>query len=453
MDFDWNVWGHPIEALGVGVIVGSLFLLRGRSAPAPAAVKTNLEARQRAAVEALRTLELEREKLDPADYEAQKKAILADGAAAMRELEGAPAAVAGAPAADVALSDAALAALGAERKRLGDAGFTRALNQIAPGVTGTAQAAGGLAPEWKGAIYTTAVFAIIGALVYSAGDIATPRGDGGMSGGGGMGGGGAAAPAEPPKVDTSFLEQRVAANPNDLEALNRLTMLSMQNRDIEAAKTWSDKALAVNPKDNEARLNRALMTAEMGMASSAITKIDEVLADAPDMPEANLYKGLLLLMDNQPAAAVPFLEKAVALGMASPSVTQALAEARAQAGMPAPAAPGSDEVVLSGTINVDPTALGAVQGAATIYVSVKDGPGPPLAAKKLPVGPFPMQFTVTMADRPPMAASRPMPASFDLTVRADLDGNAMTKDPTEPVFVAPGTAKGATGLVITLAAP
>ena len=97
--------------------------------------------------------------------------------------------------------------------------------------------------------------------------------------------------------------------------------------------------------------------------------------------------------------------------------------------------------------------LGAVQLASTIYVSVKDGPGPPLAAKKLPVGPFPMEFTLTMADRPPMAASRPMPAAFDVTVRADLDGNAMTKDPSEPIFLAPGTAKGTTGLVVTLATP
>lgn len=420
MAFDWNVWAYPIGALGIGGVVGSLFLLRGRSAPSADAVKTNLQARQHAAVEALRELELEREKLSPVDYEAQKKAILADGAAAMRELDGAaPAPATGA---------APVRAPQPER------------------------ASGGLAPEWKGALYATGVYAIIGLLVYSAGDIAQPRGDGGMNGGpGGMGGG--APPAEPAKVDTSFLEQRVAANPSDLEALNRLTMLCMQNRDIEAAKKWSDQALAVAPKDNEARLNRALMTAEMGMSAPAIAKIDEVLADAPDMPEANLYKGLLLLMDDQAAESLPFLEKAIALGMRSPSVMQALADARAKAGVPAPAAPGSDEVVIAGTINVDPAALGAVQAASTLYVSVKDGPGPPLAAKKLPVGPFPMAFTVTMADRPPMAASRPMPASFDVTVRADLDGNAMTKDPSEPVFLAPGTAKGTTGIVVTLSTP
>jgi len=74
------------------------------------------------------------------------------------------------------------------------------------------------------------------------------------------------------------------------------------------------------------------------------------------------------------------------------------------------------------------------RSAKVLFVSVKDPsrPGPPLAAKQLPAGPFPMEFTLTAADMIPMAKGRPVPAEVLLSARLDADGNATTREPGMP---------------------
>jgi hypothetical protein len=114
----------------------------------------------------------------------------------------------------------------------------------------------------------------------------------------------------------------------------------------------------------------------------------------------------------------------------------------------APAA--SATLALSGTI----TYAGPINGPS-LFISVKDPgkPGPPLAAKQLPPGPFPMAFTLGDADVVQMgAAPRPIPADVALTVRIDADGDAMTKDPTEPIATLK-TPATTSGLAVTLVVP
>lgn len=114
----------------------------------------------------------------------------------------------------------------------------------------------------------------------------------------------------------------------------------------------------------------------------------------------------------------------------------------------APPAAGAS-LSLAGTVVYD----GVVSGQA-VFVSVKDPshPGPPLAAKKLAPGPFPLAFTLTDADLMGMGGARPVPATVALTVRLDGDGDAMTKDASEPIATVE-TAASATGLTLTLATP
>jgi hypothetical protein len=114
----------------------------------------------------------------------------------------------------------------------------------------------------------------------------------------------------------------------------------------------------------------------------------------------------------------------------------------------APAA--SAKLDLSGTI-----AFTGETKAVALFVSVKDpaNPGPPLAAKQLPAGPFPMSFTLTDADVVQMGAGpRPMPATVALTVRLDTDGNAMSKDPTDPIATLE-TPSASKDLALTLTVP
>lgn len=99
----------------------------------------------------------------------------------------------------------------------------------------------------------------------------------------------------------------------------------------------------------------------------------------------------------------------------------------------APEAPAEREgpVVLDIAGRIDGTAPSA---ATALFVSVKDPsrPGPPIAAKKLPTGPLPMDFTLGTADLLPMFRNRPVPAQLQLSVRFDADGDAMTREPGMP---------------------
>jgi hypothetical protein len=112
--------------------------------------------------------------------------------------------------------------------------------------------------------------------------------------------------------------------------------------------------------------------------------------------------------------------------------------------------PASAKLDLSGSI----TWAGPIAGPK-LFVSVRDPakPGPPLAAKQLPPGPFPMTFTLTDADVVQMGPTpRAVPANVVLVVRLDADGDAMTKSPSEPVATLETPATAA-GLAVTLTVP
>ena len=79
------------------------------------------------------------------------------------------------------------------------------------------------------------------------------------------------------------------------------------------------------------------------------------------------------------------------------------------------------------------------------------GGGPPLAALRLPPGPFPMDFEITTANAIAMGgAPRPFPDTLMLSVRVDRDGDPISKAPDEPSATVPNAIKGSTDLKLTL---
>jgi hypothetical protein len=83
-------------------------------------------------------------------------------------------------------------------------------------------------------------------------------------------------------------------------------------------------------------------------------------------------------------------------------------------------------------------------GGGVLFVIARSGAGggPPLAVKRLAVGPFPVEFEIGPSDV--MMQGRPFSGAITLSARVDRDGNAMTRDPSEPLAelaapVEPGT--------------
>jgi hypothetical protein len=501
---EWEVWGPPLVVFGGAVAGGiGLALTMGRDEAEAGAVEAageteDLEQRRADALQALAALESQQSQMAPEDYAAERKALLAMGADAMRRLDHAgnapvPAAPA-APAPGAPVSNPNALAEGVTRltealargdideityaKAVAALSDTQAAPvpqqatmpvvppdpvaapvaaPVVPPAMPASKPAPGLAPQWTGAIYTVVGLGLIGTLLYFVSNDAGPRREGaGMTGNQELSSG----ERPPASTEGAFQEQlkekmkeRLAANANDLEALNTLTQLNFA--DSQQAWTYNRKALEVDPENPDALVNEALITAMMGMPDKAHEKFDAVLAKHPENAGGWAYKGMVLMQAERYADAIAPLEKAIQLGLKDPQLSNALAVARAGGqpsarppmGSPPPAAGGA--VIASGTVDLAPARN--TYAGKKVFVSVADpaSPRPPLAAVQLPPGPFPMTFEITEGHKIAMGGDRPIPDTVILTVRLDADGNAMP-EPSDPVAKMPGVAKGTTGMKLTL---
>jgi tetratricopeptide (TPR) repeat protein len=478
MNIDWSEWGPPLGVLVAGILAGAFLVSRSQAAPSdPGSVTkegelADLEMRHQQAVQALKDLEMEKDKLSADDYARERQALLARGSDALRRLDAArqaaPAPAPAGPAARAAwslaegpgLSPAALAVLDVEKQRLGEEAFARAVlsaTGVNPAAVKPAPAApSGIAPEWKGALYMLAVVLVVASLGYFAsGDSQTRREGGSMTGNQDLA-------SDAPQRDDAEKQALIAqleTNPNDIEALNRLTVIALSEQDASTAMQYNERALSVAPNDLDARTYRGVLSAMMGMMDKAMETFDGVLAENPEHAMALVYKGLIAVEAGKPDVAIPALEKAIAVGAANPEFLQqqlAMAKSMQAGGAPAteggtPAPAGADAVVFSAKVNVDPAVADAASGAKAFFVSVKDpSGGPPIAAKRMAPGPFPMDLTITEADKLPMMGDRPVPAVVDVTLRLDFDGNASSRSDGEPIAEFKGLSKGTTGLEATL---
>lgn len=500
---DWNEWGPPLVVFG-GAVVGGLGLAvtMGRDEEEAGAVEAaghteDLTRRRADALQALAALESQESQMSPEDYQAERRALLTMGAAAMRQLDqertgpssaspslafstgdsvSNPNALAegvakltdaltsGAIDADTyakavsALSAAQQAPAAPREDPLAPAAPVAPTPPSRPPVTKASSSSSGLSPQWTGAIYAAVGFALIGTLLYFVQTEAEPRREGaGMTGNQELGTG----ERPPASTEGAFMEAAkgnaqaaLAADPNDIVALNTLTQLNFNAP--QQAWTYNQKAREVEPDNADALVYEAVITTIMGMPDKAQEKFDAVLAKHPDHGPGWAYKGLTLMEAQQYAAAVAPLEKAMALGVNDHAITNALNVARAGgpvAGGGAPPAPppqaAGGAVIASGMVDLD-TSRSTFAGKK-VFVSIADpaSPRPPLAAIQLPPGPFPMAFSITEANKLAMGGDRPIPATVILTVRLDADGNAMPA-PTDPVAKMPNVASGTTGLSLTL---
>ncbi len=438
----------PLAVVIAGLAVAYVMLHRQTSGDEGVEVESrriDMRSTVDEAVEALKALELEKPKMDPQEYEAEREALVARGAHAMAALDGeepreAP----------------------QEREPDAPAQEEPAASTAPPA---SAPSRGGLldqlGPEWRGALAALAVVGVVGAFWYFASAGSNVRTtDMGMTGGEIVNrdneGAAASASAQLQKQREAF-EKQLEENPEDMVALNQLTGLYLNLGQPREAMDHNDRALKVDPKDLTARSYRAVLSMMMGMRERALQQIDEVLAEDPEHAMALPYRGLFLMELGRFEEAVTVLERAIEVLPGNPALRNALADARIRTGAPAaPGAPpgqaaGGGELIVSGTVELDEASKAVVTGGEVVFVSVKDPsrPGPPVAADRIPAV-FPATFELTTADiRAMPGSSGAVPASLTLTVRVDRDGNAMTRE-NAPMAVVSGVARGTSDLPVTL---
>jgi tetratricopeptide (TPR) repeat protein len=442
-----NVWEQLFTPKGmtafmVAIVGAAVGLAYVRAVTGTGDESVALEGRRRdlqdehtAIIEALKALELEQAKLDPAAFIEEKAALVARGAAVLRALDTSDETAAPS-------EDPLVAEIRKRRDEVGHATYDAALASV----VGTPA----IAPVWRGALTALLVVAVVGGLSYSARDASVARrGDAPMTGGTAAMGG----PVADPRADA--LNARITADPNDIEALNGLTDLAIAQGDLTGAMDWNKRAYAADPSNLGAIVNKGLLAAAVGMHTRALDLFEEALGVDPNHAGALKFKGIVLMETGDLPGARSALEASLAVApdtmarRALERVNTLEGGGAAPPPRPAPAAPGSP--VATGTITLADGIL--PDGTETLYVSLRAlGGGPPLAAKRLAPGPFPMELSLTTADAIAMGgAPRPFPDRMKLSVRIDRDGNPMTKD-----FLATFEAeidRGVSGLAVSLASP
>lgn len=428
---DWYV---PLGVVIIGMVVGFVLISRQTEADAridEEAREIDLGATRDEVVEALRQLEVEKSKMDPGQYETERQQLLARGAKAMRELDDE------APEDDGVVAPKAAAASSAEPTP-------------AEGPLGIWNA---LAPEWRGAITALTVVAVIAGFIFMAQNDSRVRREGESITGSDIVTNNNARPQGLEKADPQVvamieaLETQLKEDPQDVQVLNQLTQLYLSANVPAQAMNYNTEVRKIDPKDKDGLAYLGVLRMMMGMGEKALEPLDEVLAEDGNHLLSLVYKGLIEIELGRYDSAVTQLEKAMTLAPGNPMITQALADAKrfASGDTPVPGGKGG-ELIVRGTMDLDPSVKGSLKGNEVVFLSVKDPSqaGPPVAAIKLPAS-FPAPFSITTADIRAMAGNTTVPAQLSLTVRVDLDGNAMTKEKA-PIAVVTGIAKGASGV-------
>lgn len=447
MAIDWGVWGPPAAVLVAGAVASFFVLNRisgGDARIAEESRRNDLESTRHEVVEALKQLDLDKDKVPPDDYARERAQLLARGARALEALE-----TGGTPAVPAAPAPAVPAAPSPPPPR----------------------PSGAIAPEWKGAIYALLTVGILAVLWNFANQNSAPRGDGGMTGS--LPGQDQPPPPQPEidpqdtpefKARLAELEAALAANPDDAASLNKMTQLYVTHGNPAMGMQYNDRVLKLDAENLDAKVWRAVITAMMGMFDKAVAGFDEVLAKEPQHVLGVTYRGLVLLQwasdEKDPAKRTELAQKAAeGLGLAfhlqpgNKAVGNALLQARSLAGGGGPPAAAAGNLIVSGTLQIDPAAQATLKGTETLYLSVADPArpgGPPVAANRVALT-FPQAFELTTDHiRAMPGAGSSVPERVDLKARVDLDGNAMTKEPGTPQAIVAGVTRGQTGVIVTL---
>lgn len=477
MEIDWAAWGPPLVVTVTGLVLGAVLAARMKSssqeqlAVANAGKQDDLALDKDEVLEALASLEGDKESLPVEEYERQRRELIERGAANLRELDAMEATPTG-PSQDAL--DAAFAEVQAARAA-GREPSAEALALVRQAVGAPARAQSASAAQARGFAYAVGLLVLVGLLLGVVSQIdASPRGGGSLTGNGAGGGEMPAAEQQQPPALSPAMEaqrqemlQRIEADPSDIEALNNLTRLSLAGSDLGAALRYNQLAEGVEPTDKLMRVYKGVLASAIGRKDRAYELIDEVLAEDPELVEGWVYKGLVALSAQDLDIAVTALRRAVALqDPPDPALQAALARAeqlqemgvgaRPMAGGPmAGASAGGGEVLIKGTLELAPEFAGAVpiSKATFVYLRVPGRQGPPVASVKLPPGPFPLSFEVTTANILPMAGVAPgdLPDTLEVGARLDQDGNAFSKQDDEPQ-VTLEAAKGTEDLTLALTA-
>jgi tetratricopeptide (TPR) repeat protein len=419
-------WGPALVVLALGVAAGAVLVwrLRGGAHPpdAAAARRRELEAHRDVLLDQLRELDDTALGRDPQELARHRDALELEAARVLAELD---------------------------RQGAGSKG-PRPAPAAAPRTTAAAAAPGAHAGR-RGFIWGVASAAAVAVLVAWVSGAARPREEGGSVTGtiGPMGQGAQPSPGAPAAdapaggPEAAPLKQRIASNPDDLDARLELTQVHLRRRELMQVWEQTQEVLARSPGHPRALSYQALVRLAMGQAEAAETLLQQAMKAAPELLEPRLHMSLVYMQTGRVAEADKMLDEAKRL---FPAEAEGLDRLRVQmkeqaAAEPASTFEGHPEVApraepvrsaadrVSGRIEMDGGRAAPAGGIVFVTArAVGQTEGPPLAVKRLPAS-FPVSFTLGREDS---MMGEPLPNELRLDARLDGDGDPLTRSPQDP---------------------
>jgi tetratricopeptide (TPR) repeat protein len=444
-------WVSAAGMILSGLIVGFMFWygMKGRTSK-PDLERRDLEAKRDALLQQLRELK------EMGGSEEEQRRLEQETAGVLRKLDAHP-------------SD----------KRRSDSPVRPASEESRTGESDLRLAAATRTASIRGFIWGAASVAILGGIAWFVTEKATPRTDS-MTGGTPMT---STAPQstqqqqQQPDAALQQIQAAVAKSPDDIELRNELAKAFLERENLMGVFEQTSYILKRSPNDARALTYQALVRVSMGQSAGAVEMLQRAIKADPDLTDAyvalawaNMQSGktreaegliaeagrrhpdqktkldeVLVRMKEQMKNAPPAAMPANHPGLPNPDGSQSAAAPMAAAQSSAPATGGPS---LHVTLTLDPSAKSSPN--AVLYVIARAAgqtAGPPAAVKRINAPSFPLEIDLSTADS---MMGQPLPANVRLEARLDSDGDAMTKNPSDPHAMQDGvtTNGGKVGLVL-----
>ncbi|MGA7616115.1 MAG: tetratricopeptide repeat protein [Thermoanaerobaculia bacterium] len=452
---DWvPTIGMFVIALVVGAVI--VYLLSRRSGASPRIPSTldlelrDLAGKRDALIQQLRELEDTASKRTASQLSSERTRLEIEAAEILRQLD---------------------------RAHAGDLTPTAAVTGTSAGTHGTGSAlseepeavpSGFLAqhPALKGFLWGAGSILVIGGLAFFVSRSATDRNPNGSPTGGGM-----EMPAsaqQQPQMDPAIaqqiemLQKAVDEKPDDFGRRLDLAAAYLMANDMMGVFNQTQYVLDKDPNNARALSYQALVRLSMNQGDMALEMLKKATTIDPDLLDGWVHLALVQFQLGHPDEARAAIDEAArhhpdqkaALDRLYGELERASAaqSSGAQAAMPAatPAAAPDDGRNVGIDLELDPSVRSSVSPGAVLFVFARPAgqrQGPPIAAKRLQAGSFPMHITIGSADS---MMGQPLPDRIHVEARIDADGNAMTHSADDIAGEADNVASGASGVRIVL---
>ncbi len=236
------------------------------------------------------------------------------------------------------------------------------------------------------------------------------------------------------------LEAELKSKPDNLEGWVLLARTQMAIGNYEAANQAFAKAIMLDPGNPDLKTERveAMMRASGSrtFSNEAVALLKQALSENPEHERAMFFIGMHYLQQGDSAQAEIYLNKLLPKldAEAAVALREQINIARAQQNKPPLEAnvattqtnANSNTPHIKVKVSLDKTVAAAVKPGAVLFVFAKsiNGSGPPVAAKRIEVGTFPIELELSDTDSLMPTANLSSQEKVSLSARISLQGVA-----------------------------